>query len=353
MQGSTSHTYYPTSTSRTDNTTSRINCKLLFAGDKDQGEHAIQANRTDNTTSRINCKLLFAGDKDQGEHAIQANKQWPLTISPDALLFNKTSDCTWIEDELIIRDSFYISSEEKAHPLAFAMNIHDSAQQVIRLLKTIYRPHNTYCIHYDEKSSPHFKGVFDNIAKCLPNVVIPREIVSVNRGWHTVVDAQMNCFKQLLSIHKQYPWQYVITLCGKELPLRTNREMVRILKKLNSTSAVLANKLSQGEKDHVVYKWKLMINQTNGKEEIVKMSEKNGPVPFNLTIYKFVAYFGLSVKFVHFLVTDDKVATVRSYMDHTVIPEELFIATVFKMPGIYDYILHVYCMHAYRNGCQC
>ena len=302
MQGSTSHTYYPTS-------------------------------------SRINCKLLFAGDKDQGEHAIQENKQWPLTISPDALLFNKTSNCTWIENELIIRDSFYISNEEKAYPLAFAMNIHNSAQQVIRLLKTIYRPHNTYCIHYDEKSSPHFKGVFDNIAKCLPNVFIPRKIVNVIRSWHTVVDAQMNCFKQLLSIHKQYPWQYVIALCGKELPLRTNREMVRILKKLNSTSAVQETKLPQGEKDHVVYKWKL-----NQKEEIVKMSEKNGPVPFNLTIYKSLAYFGLSVKFVHFLVTDDKVATVRSYMDHTLIPEELFIASVFKMPGIYD-SMYTACMH--------
>ena len=76
------------------------------------------------------------------------------------------------------------------------------------------------------------------ISACLPNVIIPHKIENVVRSWHTVVDAQMNCMEDLYKLRHIFPWKYVITLCGKEVPLRTNREMVDTLQKLNGTSAV-------------------------------------------------------------------------------------------------------------------
>ncbi len=76
------------------------------------------------------------------------------------------------------------------------------------------------------------------IAECLPNVIVPKKIVDVVWGWHTIVDAQMNCLNDIFELRNRFPWQYAVTLCGKEVPLRTNREMVNTLQKLNETSVV-------------------------------------------------------------------------------------------------------------------
>ena len=44
--------------------------------------------------------------------------------------------------------------------------------QAERLLRSIYRPHNHYCIHIDAKTSPQLQEAMKGIARCLPNVVM-------------------------------------------------------------------------------------------------------------------------------------------------------------------------------------
>ena len=291
----------------------------------------LSTNHTSNTPK--NCSLLFSGDEKEGERVREENDKHPLEILPDLLLLNKTSSCEWVKDEFL--NNFYVSSEEREFPLAFSISVYSSPQQILRFLKAIYRPHNAYCIHYDDKSNIEVKRIFNNLVDCLPNIFVPTEIEKVFRGWHSVVDAQVHCFEQLLSIREQYPWEYVTTLCGKELPLRTNREMVQIFTSLNRTSAVKASVLPEWETNYIKYKWKLdpdRQSKTN-EEQVFKTRVKNGPVPFNLTVYKSLAYYGLSFKFVRFLVSDEKVAILRKYLEHTRVPEEHFVPTVFRMPG--------------------
>ena len=280
-----------------------------------------------------NCSLLFSGDEKEGERVREENDKHPLEILPDSLLLNITSSCEWVKDEFL--NNFYVSSEEKQFPLAFSISVYTSPQQILRFLKDIYRPHNAYCIHYDDKSKIEVKRIFNNLVDCLPNIFVPTEIEKVFRGWHTVVDAQVHCFEQLLSIREQYPWEYVTTLCGKELPLRTNREMVQIFTSLNGTSAVKASIIPEWETHYIKYKWELDPNrQSNTNEvQVFRTHVKNGPVPFNLTVYKGAAYYGLSFKFVRFLVSDEKVAVLRKYLEDTRVPEEHFVPTVFRMPG--------------------
>ena len=45
------------------------------------------------------------------------------------------------------------------------------------------------------------------------------------------MEAQMRCMTDLVKFRakEKYKWKYVINLCGKELPLMTNREMVKRL----------------------------------------------------------------------------------------------------------------------------
>ena len=206
----------------------------------------------------------------------------------------------------------------------------------------IYRPHNVYCIHYDQKSVESFKKVMRSLADCLPNVIIPYKIEDVVRGWHTVVDAQMNCMSDLYRLRDLYPWKYVMTLCGKEVPLKTNWEMVQTLMKLNGTSSVGTFFSTKMESD---YFWKFKHVLADGKAgRWAKVTNQSlGPVPYNLTVMKSLAYYSLSVSFVDFLLNDKRAIVFRKFMDQTHIPEEHFVATLFCMKGKgrLDYVLSV------------
>ena len=181
--------------------------------------------------TNTNCALLFEGNKKEVKRVLKANKMNAF-ISSDSEFYNKANNhfynkdnqCSWLTKEF--DRQYYVSEVEHKFPLAFALNVYNAPQQIFRFLKVIYRKHNVYCIHYDRKSDPQFKQLILQLAKCLPNVIVPSVIENVIWGWHTIVDAQMNCFDALLKVQTQYPWKYVITLCGKEVPLRTNREMI-------------------------------------------------------------------------------------------------------------------------------
>ena len=186
----------------------------------------------------VNCTLLFKGYDELEVVQVQLTTYtWPA--KEHALLFEKwvkESHCTHFKDEL--EDNLYTTKEELDFPLAFTLLIHNSPFQVYRLLKVIYRPHNIYCIHYDNRSLEDLKFLFNKIADCFDNIIISSVIREVDWGHHSLMDAQMTCFGDLLKRHHEYPWRYVITLCGKELPLRTNKEMVQLLRPLKGSSAV-------------------------------------------------------------------------------------------------------------------
>ncbi len=145
--------------------------------------------------------------------------------------------CGWEITSVIT--CIYVSKTERDFPIAFTSVVYNSPQQVLRLLRLLYRPHNSYCIHTDIKS-PH-KTFFHSIAKCFDNVIVPSAEVDVIWGYYTILEAQMNCMRDLLTLRKtqEHPWMYVINLCGKELPLVTQRELITRLIRLNATSFIL------------------------------------------------------------------------------------------------------------------
>ena len=68
-----------------------------------------------------------------------------------------------------------------------------------------------YCIHYDNRSSEDMKLLFNKLATCFSYIIIPSNISEVRWGYHSLMDAQMNCFRDLQQNRYKYPWQYVIT----------------------------------------------------------------------------------------------------------------------------------------------
>ena len=81
---------------------------------------------------------------------------------------------------------------------------------------------------------------------CFDNIIMPKELIGVEWGRHSIMEAQMSCMKELMLWRDKQPehrkWRYVINLCGKELPLATTHEVVTKLAKLNGSSSFLTLK---------------------------------------------------------------------------------------------------------------
>ena len=260
---------------------------------------------------RRNCVKLFEGDSKEAERVKQESKKWTNALKDDAFL-KRASSCSWLKEQLT--DNLYNSELERRFPLAYAFVIHNSPQQVFRLLKVIYKPQNTYCFHYDNKSIPLFKSLFDTMANCFDNIIVPSKIEDVQWGKHTFLDAQVNCLKDLAKHRESQPkalqWRYVINLCGKELPLSTGKEIVTKLARLNGTSA-------------------MMPRPNTNKQRL-----KGRRVPFDLPTFKNSAYNALSFPFVDYLLNNKTAQAVLEFFRNLSVPEEHFYSTLYQQPGI-------------------
>ena len=108
--------------------------------------------------------------------------------------------------------------------------------QVERLLRVIYRPQNSYCIHVDSKSGDTFKKALAAIARCFDNVFLASRSVDVQWGKFSVLEPDLICMEDLWKASAT--WKYFINLTGQEFPLKTNAELVKILKVFNGANNV-------------------------------------------------------------------------------------------------------------------
>ena len=262
-----------------------------------------------------NCSKLFAGNHEETARVKEKMASWKNPVSDEELLKN-SSDCAWVRQ--YFNNNLYITKLEKSFPIAFSFLIHNSLQQVVRLLRFLYRPHNTYCIHADKKSSSSYKQTFHNLASCLGNIVIPETEISVRWGHHSIMDAQMLCLKELVSRRESQPepakWKYVINLCGKEFPLATTHEIVSKLTKLNGSASFMTARTDKNR----VSNWRL----------------KGKTIPHNFVYYKSMTYGAISYTFAHFLLTNDTAQELYKFFQGCDMPEEHFYATLYRVPGV-------------------
>ena len=273
------------------------------------------------------CEKLFLGEtltEDDQDWVKSQNKAKPEDI---AMFLRKTDNCSWIREEF--SNYYFVTDAERDFPIAYAININQFPQQVFRFLKVIYRPHNVYCLHYDSKADLMTKQIMLNVASCLGNVIIPRKTENVYWGWYTLEEAYLSCFSDLMLARELYPWRYVITLCGKELPLRTNAEIVSILEPLNGTSSV--ELVGEDGMDEHKFKWKWVLNTLNGW--ITEKDTPLPPIPHDLKVYKSWAYVALSLQFVEHLLCSPVGRELRLYMRNVRIPEENLYAMLFMAPN--------------------
>ena len=273
-----------------------------------------------------NCAALFTGiNQTEISRVTEANRNWNSSEYDQkfANLFLNSEDCEEIRTEF--EGNFYTSDEERSFPLAFSINIHSDPQQIVRFLKYIYRSHNVYCIHYDQKSNNEVKKVINTLAKCLRNVIIPEKTVNVVYGCYPILDAQLSCMSALLKLQRTFRWKYVTTLCGKELPLRTNREMVRFLKGMEGRPVVYTSKFSSQD-----YAQKLHLTSIDSTKDVCKFTGgfQSKPVPHGMKLFKTMAYFSLTPEFTEFVTHSTEARALYEFVKPIRSPEEAFYGTL-------------------------
>ena len=237
----------------------------------------------------------------------------------------KHKDCDYIRQEF--ENNFYVSEVEKDFPIAYILVVYTNAGQVIRLLKSIYRPHNLYCIHPDARQGEVFASFFRAIAKCLDNVFIVSKPVRVYYGHISITDSQLHCMRDLMT----YPatrWKYVINLSGREVPLKTNREIVESLKKLKGyTGLNIGNLTPYFWRARFRFKFRL---GKNGR--MWQTHQRQSRPPPGIKLYKSLTFLAASRAFVDFLLNNALSVKFLRFLGTVYAPEEHFYSSLYALP---------------------
>ena len=196
-------------------------------------------NETDLITNRtqyrdISCSKLFANDF----HEFIKTEIYQMHTDPqlptDYDVYNATRNCEQFKQsrQYILHS---ITNEEENFPLAYSILVYKDTLLLERLLRAIYRPQNIYCIHVDKKSSVSVYQAAQSLAECFDNVFLASRRLSVEWGGFGVLEGDLVCLKELWEEGKRRnrDWKYFINLTGQEFPLKTNWEIVQILKTYN------------------------------------------------------------------------------------------------------------------------
>ncbi|KAG8455264.1 hypothetical protein GDO86_001459 [Hymenochirus boettgeri] len=283
----------------------------------------------DNSIISVNCTKIIKGDLEEVQNAklemltVKYKNQRHLLTETEYI--NMTSNC-----ESFTRERKYIlyplSKEESEFPIAYSIVVHHRIDMLERLLRSIYMPQNYYCIHVDQKSSKSFLDSIKGITNCFENVFIASQLENVVYASWTRVQADLNCMKDLNNRNAQ--WKYLINLCGVDFPLKTNREMVQMLKALKGqnsleTEAMPAHKEIRWRKHHEIK------NNNILRTDI----EKSNP-PILTPMFSGSAYFVVSRAFVSYILENENIRLFLEWSKDTYSPDEFLWATLQRIPGV-------------------
>ncbi|XP_041040557.1 N-acetyllactosaminide beta-1,6-N-acetylglucosaminyl-transferase-like isoform X3 [Carcharodon carcharias] len=223
-----------------------------------------------------------------------------------------------------------LTAEEISFPLAFIITVHKEFETFESLFRAIYRPHNLYCIHVDEKSPGHFHRKLQRLQSCFGNVFLASRMEPIIYGGMSRLEADIRCLTDLLKLRAN--WKYVLNLCGQDYPLKTNLEIIRHLKTFkgkNITPGILPPEHAKG-RTKFVYKQVLSAN----KSYVARTKKQKSPPPHNLTIYFGSAYYALTIEFVEFILKDKRALDLLTWSKDTYSPDEHYWVTLNRIPGV-------------------
>ncbi|XP_029430931.1 beta-1,3-galactosyl-O-glycosyl-glycoprotein beta-1,6-N-acetylglucosaminyltransferase 4 [Rhinatrema bivittatum] len=284
------------------------------------------------STLRVNCSHIYAQDPVEIGKTLEIRRRKIIDLE-DEDVEAMTRDCNAYHK---IRGYHLkvVTWEEKNFPLAYSLVVHKSAVSVERLLRAIYNPANLYCIHYDQKSSAAFQAAILSLTKCFKNVFIASKLESVTYAHISRLQADLNCLSDLLKSSVQ--WKYVINLCGQDLPLKSNFELVSELKKLNGDNMLETGRPSSIKKARFQYQHTLgkIYEDSDYLSLPIQTLISKDPPPHTIEVFVGSAYFVLSQAFIKYVFDSPLAKDFLAWSADTYSPDEHFWATLVRVPGI-------------------
>lgn len=279
------------------------------------------------------CKLLSRGDEEERKRVREQMYSWNNTFSDREFMENLASNCTKTRQAF---SNFYTSRVEREFPLAYIFLVHYKEgliQQLVRLMKFFYRPHNAYCIHIDNKAPSWWKSLVRNLTSCLPNVIVPSQSVYIVYATTRILHAHLCCFREL--VKSKIPWQYAFNLHSTELPLATNRDLVELTKSMDGINIVhigenMSNtEISPSAQNKITHR----VTWDNKGKLIYKRRHRLKP-PFHLNLFKSAASANsaLTRRFVNFMLSDRRAKFLARYLKTFPSAVEFFFSTVNNFP---------------------
>uniref|UniRef100_UPI00398EA44A N-acetyllactosaminide beta-1,6-N-acetylglucosaminyl-transferase-like n=1 Tax=Pristiophorus japonicus TaxID=55135 RepID=UPI00398EA44A len=223
-----------------------------------------------------------------------------------------------------------LSAEEINFPLAFIITVHKDFETFESLFRAIYRPHNLYCIHVDEKSPGHFQRQLQQLQGCFGNVFLASRMEPIIYGGMSRVEADIICLTDLLKLNAK--WKYVINLCGQDYPLKTNLEIIRYLKTFKGKNITPGILPPEHAKLRTKFVYKQVLSASNS--HVIRTKKHKSSPPHNLTIYFGSAYYALTAEFVEFILTDQRALDLLNWSKDTYSPDEHYWVTLNRIPGV-------------------
>ncbi|XP_050409404.1 beta-1,3-galactosyl-O-glycosyl-glycoprotein beta-1,6-N-acetylglucosaminyltransferase [Patella vulgata] len=241
-------------------------------------------------------------------------------------------------------DDAPITKEEREFPLAFAIKMHTSPIQAEQLLRVIYRSHNFYCIHVDKKAADWIFKTMERISRCFDNVHVLVRRENVVYASYGVIAAELKCMKA--SMNAGIKWKYYLNLSGQEFPLRTNFEIVKILKYFNGANDIETFDLPRSQE------WRYNVKHRILEDKMYNSQETKTEFQYNLSLSKGSAYGMFTRGFIQFILQDDIVQKFLEWLQDTYSPDETAWATLNTLPwapgGYSTESRHTFDTHASR-----
>ncbi|XP_051810682.1 beta-1,3-galactosyl-O-glycosyl-glycoprotein beta-1,6-N-acetylglucosaminyltransferase-like [Acanthochromis polyacanthus] len=275
-----------------------------------------------------NCSAILQGETKAVEKAklLALSEDFRKRVRiPDEYYINAAKDCRNFK---LSRKylTFPLSKEEEEFPLAYSMVVHHKVQNFERLLRAIYAPQNIYCVHVDKKSESSVFAAIMAITSCFPNVFMVRRPVSVVYAAWSRVQADLNCMADLYNASTE--WKYLINVCGQDFPLKTNLEIIQMLRSLKGQNNMESEQMSAGKK------WRVTNVHELVNEEIKRTGKQKEPPPFNLPMFSGNAYIVVTRGYIRSVLEDDRIQMLIEWGKDTYSPDEFLWATIQRMPGV-------------------
>uniref|UniRef100_A0A8C5QH42 Glucosaminyl (N-acetyl) transferase 4 n=1 Tax=Leptobrachium leishanense TaxID=445787 RepID=A0A8C5QH42_9ANUR len=288
---------------------------------------------TNSPSTGINCTRIYEQEPSEVGKSLELRRNKILDLK-DEQLASLTRNCDRYKDVRKYNQK-PISISEKNFPIAYSIVVHKDAINVERLLQAIYNPVNVYCIHYDKKSPAAFKNAIENLAKCFPNVFIASKLETVTYAHISRLQADLNCLSDLLN--SSVKWNYVINLCGQDLPLKSNFELVHELKNLNGRNMLESSRPSELKKTRFMLHHEIKKSFSffpDYAEMPIKTTVTKDPPPHGIEMFVGSAYFVLSRTFTTYIFDNPLVKDFLHWSEDTYSPDEHFWATLVRVPGV-------------------